>query len=200
MTGRIKSLKILENPNPGGTACDSINSLILLYKKNSSLLKNKEIEINVFDIDKFGPSFAKNCVESLKSKGNYFCELNISFNHLYYNWNDTKVLSDFLSKRKEWLVITSSEGGLFEYASDEDIISNLNVLSDKYPGKMKIIGSAIHDINKVDAGITASMKLTNIKARLMGLEGFKGILNKTSWNIETANESNPRYLTFSLTK
>jgi len=184
----------------GGTACDSINSLIMVYKTNSSLLKNREIEINVFDIDKFGPSFAKNCVESLKSAGNYFSELNISLNHLNYNWNDTNLLIDFLSKRKEWLIVTSSEGGLFEYASDEDIIKNLNVLHDKSPKNMKIIGSAIHDINKVDAGITAAMKLTNIKARLLGLEGLRKIVSKTPWIIEKVNESNPRYLTFTLAK
>lgn len=184
----------------GGAACDSINSLIMINKKNSSLLKNREIEINVFDIDKFGPSFAKNCVESLKSAGNYFRELNISFNHFYYNWNDTNVLNDFLSKRKEWLIITSSEGGLFEYASDEDIIKNLNILHSNSPEKMKIIGSAIHDINKVDSGIKASMKLTNIKARLLGLEGLKKIFDKTRWSIETVNENNPRYLTFTLAK
>jgi hypothetical protein len=184
----------------GGAACDSINAIIMVHKKDPSLLKNREIEISVFDIDRFGPSFAKNCVESLKSHGNYFSGLNISFNHMYYNWNDTTILKDFLLKRKEWLTIASSEGGLFEYATDEDIIRNLNVLHDNSQNNMKIVGSAIRDVNTVDPGIIASMKLTNIKARLLGTEGLKKTLNETNWAIENMMENNPRYLTFTLGK
>ena len=184
----------------GGAACDSINTLITVFKKDPSLLKNREIEINVFDIDRFGPGFAKNCVESLKSTDNYFSGLNISLNHIYYNWNDTSGLKDFLIKRKEWLNIASSEGGLFEYASDEDIIRNLNILYDNSSKNMKIVGSAIRDVNTVDPGILASMKLTNIKARLLGVEGLKKTIRRTSWTIENIMENNPRYLTFTLGK
>ena len=184
----------------GGAACDSINALITVYKKDPSLLRNREIEINVFDIDRFGPTFAKNCVESLKSTGNYFSGLNISLNYLYYNWNDTTALRDLLLRRKEWLIIASSEGGLFEYASDEDIIRNLNILYDNTQKDMKIVGSAIRDVNTVDPGILASMKLTNIKARLLGVEGLKETIKKTAWIIENIMENNPRYLTFTLGK
>lgn len=184
----------------GGAACDSINTLITLYKNDQSLLSNREIEINVFDIDRFGPIFAKNCVESLKSTGNYFSDLNISLNHIFYNWNDTSVLDEFLRKRKNWLKISSSEGGLFEYASDEDIIRNLNVLYENSQNDMKIIGSLIHDVNTVDPGIRASMKLTNIRARLLGVTGLENILKKTAWTIENLMENNPRYLTFTLGK
>jgi hypothetical protein len=184
----------------GGATCDSINALIKIYKNDPSLLKNREIEINVFDIDRFGPSFAKNCIESLKSTGNYFSGLNVSLNHIYYNWNDTAILNEFLQKRTEWLKISSSEGGLFEYASDEDIIKNLDVLYNNSLDNMKIVGSLIRDVNTVDPGVRASMKLTNIKARLLGLEGLKKILEKTVWIIENVMENNPRYLTFTLGK
>jgi len=184
----------------GGATCDSINTLITIYKNDPSLLKNRDIEINVFDIDRFGPAYARNCVESLKSTGNYFSGLNISYNQIYYNWNDTSVLNDFLLKRKEWLIISSSEGGLFEYASDEDIIKNLTVLYNNSQKNMKIVGSLIRDVNTVDPGILASMKLTNIKARLLGLDGLKKTLEKTAWTIENIMENNPRYMTFTLGK
>jgi hypothetical protein len=184
----------------GGAACDSINALILICKADPSLLKNREIEINVFDIDGFGPAFAGNCIESLKSAGNYFSELNISFNHIDYNWNDTGVLREFLSKRRECTILASSEGGLFVYASDEDIIRNLNALSDNSPEDMKLIGSVIRDIDTVDPGIKASMKLTGIQARFLGINGLNKLLEKTSWEIEKSEQNNPRYLTFTLRK
>ena len=65
---------------------------------------------------------------------------------------------------------------------------------------MKIIGSTIRDVNTVDPGILASMKLTNIKARLLGVEGLKKTIKKTSWIIENIMENNPRYLTYTLGK
>jgi hypothetical protein len=98
------------------------------------------------------------------------------------------------------LIIGSSEGGLFEYASDEDIIRNLNLLSENSPENMRIVGSAIRDVNTVDAGIKASMKLTSIKARLLGEKGLKELLEKTSWRVEKIENNSPRYLTFSLVK
>jgi len=154
----------------------------------------------VFDIDRFGPTFAQNCVKSLRSAGNYFSDLNVSFNHIYYNWIDSKILEEFLQKRKEWLNISSSEGGLFEYASDEYIINNLNVLYENSSDKMKITGSLIRDVNTVDPGILASMKLTSINARLLGVSGLKTILKKTAWSFENIIENNPRYVTFTLGK
>jgi hypothetical protein len=184
----------------GGAACDSINTLILIYKIDHSLLKGREIEINVFDIDRFGPFFAANCIESLKSDGNYFSELNISLKYINYNWNKPSVLREFLSTKRDCLTFASSEGGLFEYASDEEIIRNLNVLSENCPENTKTVGSAILDSNTVDAGIKASMQLTNIKARLLGVEGLTKLLEKTSWAIETVQQNNPRYLTFTLNK
>ena len=184
----------------GGAACDSINTLITICKNDKGLLMNREIEINVFDIDRFGPTFAGNCVESLRSPGNYFSGLNISFNYIYYNWIDTNILEDFLEKRKEWLKISSSEGGLFEYASDKDIIKNLNVLYENSSDDMKIAGSLIRDVNTVDPGIRASMKLSNINARLLGVNGLKTILRETAWTFEKIIETNPRYVSFTLGK
>lgn len=65
---------------------------------------------------------------------------------------------------------------------------------------MKIVGSLIRDVNTVDPGVTASMKLTNIKVRLLGLAGLKKILEETAWTIENVMENNPGYLTFTLGK
>lgn len=184
----------------GGTASDSINSVITIYKKDPSLLKDRKIEINVFDIDNFGPSFARNSIESLKSDANYFSDLDISFNHIIYNWNDTSQLGEFMLKREGWIKACSSEGGLFEYAADEDIVKNLNVLHDNSGGDMKIVGSMIRDVKSVDPGLQASIKLSGIKARLIGTEGLKNIIQNTSWTVEKLMENNPRYITFTLGK
>ena len=184
----------------GGTASDSINTLILILKKDSSLLRNRKIEINVLDMDTFGPAFGNNCIESLKTPGQYFDLLNISFRYKSYNWNNPADMESLLAERKEWITLCSSEGGLFEYGTDEEIINNLNLLYDQTGEEMKIAGTLIKDSSSVDRGMLTILEKTNINTRLLGMQGLQEILNKTRWVIDTAIKDNPRYVVFMLKK
>jgi len=185
----------------GGAASDSINALFLIQQENPALLNNRTIQINVLDIDTYGPSFADRCIATLKAPGNRFNDLSISFKHIHYDWNYTEKLEELLSERKEWLQICSSEGGLFEYCSDEVITQNLNTIYNNSADDIVIAGSLLHDIKMVDAGIIAALKIsTSIKPRFLGLEGLKSIINKNKWKLDSLTEGNPRYLIFALTK
>jgi hypothetical protein len=184
----------------GGAASDSINTLILIFKEDPALLQNRKIEINVLDIDKFGPGFAGNCFSVLKNTGGLFHRLDVSLRHIPYDWNDTETLFKLLSERKEWLQMCSSEGGLFEYCSDEVIDKNLDALFNNSNSEIIVTGSLLHDVKNVDAGIIASLKIsTNIKPRFLGLDGLK-INCKSNWVIDNIIEGNPRYLVFGLKK
>jgi hypothetical protein len=185
----------------GGAASDSINALFLIQQENPALLKNRAIEINVLDIDTYGPAFADRCIAALKAPGNRFNDLNISFRHVHYDWNSTGKLEELLSERKEWLQICSSEGGLFEYCSDEVITQNLNTIYDNSTDDIIIAGSLLHDIKIVDPGIVAALKIsTSIKPRFLGIEGLKSIISKNKWKLDSLTEGNPRYLIFALKK
>lgn len=163
----------------GGAASDSINALFLIQHENPALLKNRRIEINVLDIDTYGPAFAERCLTALKEPGNRFDELDISFRYIHYDWNDTGKLEELLSERKEWMQICSSEGGLFEYCSDETISRNLNTLYHNSNEDIIIAGSLLHDIKIVDAGAIAALKIsTGIKPWFLGIEGLKKIIEK----------------------
>ena len=185
----------------GGAASDCINALFLLQQENPALLNNRAIQINVLDIDTYGPAFADRCIAALKAPGNPFNELNISFKHIHYDWNSTVKLEELLSERKEWLQICSSEGGLFEYCSDEVITQNLNTIYNNSTDDIVIAGSLLHDIKIVDAGIIAALKIsTSIKPRFLGIEGLKSIIKKNKWKLDSMTEGNPRYLIFALKK
>jgi hypothetical protein len=185
----------------GGAASDSINALFLIQQENPALLENRKIEINVLDIDTYGPAFADRCITALKAPGNRFNDLNISFRHIHYDWNSTGALAELLSERKGWLQVCSSEGGLFEYCSDEVIIRNLNALYSNSDENIIIAGSLLHDIKKVDAGIIAALKIsTAIKPRFLGVDGLKSIIEKNKWDLESIIEGNPRYVIFNLKK
>jgi hypothetical protein len=90
------------------------------------------------------------------------------------------------------------ENKLCEYASDEEIIQNLSTIYDNSQDDMIIAGSLLRDIETVDPGIRAAMKITHIKARLLGIDGLNHNLEKTRWRIDSLLESNPRYVIFSL--
>jgi len=95
----------------------------------------------------------------------------------------------------------SSEGGLFEYCSDEVIIKNLVAIYSYSEDEAVVIGTLMHDIKEIDAGMIASMKIiTKIKPRLLGKNGLKSITENNKWNIERIIEGNPRYLIFTLIK
>ena len=185
----------------GGSASDSINALFLIQQEHPSLLKNRKIEITVLDIDPNGPDFARRCIDALKLPGNKFSELDVSLNYINYDWNNTQQLSELLSERKEWLQICSSEGGLFEYCSDDVIVRNLNSLYANSRDDIVMVGSLLHDVETVDAGIKAALKIsTSIKPRFLGLNGLKNIIDTNKWKLKRTIEGNPRYLVFSLQK
>jgi hypothetical protein len=185
----------------GGAASDTLNSIFLVQETKPDLLKNRKIEINVLDIDTAGPAFAERCIAALKEPGGRLRNLNISFRHIYYDWNKTETLKDLLAERKEWLQICSSEGGLFEYCNDDVIINNLNTIYSNSNSDIVIAGSLMHDIKTIDRGAVAALKIsTSIKPRFLGLDGFKSIIEKNKWIFERVIEGNPRYVVFGLKK
>lgn len=185
----------------GGAAGDSINALFLIQREDPALLKNRRIEINVLDIDADGPAFAERCIAALKAPGGRFNDLDISLRHIPYDWNHTEKLEELLSERKEWLQICSSEGGLFEYGSDDVISMNISVLYGYSKEDVLIAGSLLHDVNTVDAGILAALKIsTAIKPRFLGIDGLRSLIEKNNLTIDKIIEGNPRYLVFALKK
>jgi hypothetical protein len=185
----------------GGTASDSINALILAQKEDPACLKNRKIEINVLDIDISGPEFAHSSLMALKEQGGRFCDLDISFRHIKYDWNNTEKLEELLTARKNWMQVCSSEGGLFEYGSDEVIIRNLNALQSQANDEVVVAGTLLRDKESIDAGMLAALQIsTNFKPRLLGKEGFKRITETNNWKIRSITEGNPRYLIFSIEK
>jgi hypothetical protein len=183
----------------GGAASDSINTLFLILQEDPVLLKNRKIEIDVLDIDSFGPSFAGNCITALKNGGR-FNNTDVSFRYINYDWNNTEALTKILTERKEWLQLCSSEGGLFEYCSDEVIDKNLTTLFNNSNNELIISGSLLHEISNVDPAIIAALKIsTGIKPRFLGLKGLKTLCKK-KWTVESTIEGNPRYLVFCLKK
>jgi hypothetical protein len=184
----------------GGAASDTINTLILIEKKEPLLLKERKIEINILDIDTYGANFAKRCIEALKEPNAYFYGLDISFRHIQNNWNNTQKLLDLLSERKDWIQICTSEGGLFEYGSDKEIIKNLNTVYDNSGDDIQIVGSLLLDNDNINPAFIELAKIAGTAGKFIGIEGLKGILKNTNWILDQITNDGTMYNIFTLKK
>jgi hypothetical protein len=184
----------------GGAASDNINAVILILEENQSLLNERKIEINLLEVDSDSPDFAKSCIEALKASEGHFHNLDITLKHIKYNWANTEELVNILSAKKDSIMMCTSEGGLFEYGSDGEIISNLNSIYDNSPDDTRISATLIHDRDTVDPTIPAMANMTGGAIRFLGKEGLKKILEKTKWQLENMSNKNPVYVVFTLKK
>lgn len=184
----------------GGAATDSINTLILIQESNPELLKGRKIEIRILDIDTYGPNFAKQCIEVLKQPGERFHGLGITLITIHYDWSEPGALQKECLKRSGWIQICSSEGGLFEYGSDSDIVENLNHFFINSPADARVTGSLIFDRAHVNSGYLGFTEFIGVQIRYLGLEGLQQILTQTSWVLEESHDIDTIYTLFSLKK
>ena len=114
----------------GGPAMDSLNALIVLRKEHPDAVRNREIVIEVLDLDDAGPAFGNSALEALTQAGAPLHGMNATFRYVQYNWAETARLTAALSAARDSgaIIVCSSEGGLFEYGSDDEIEANLKAL------------------------------------------------------------------------
>ena len=122
----------------GGPAIDSLNALILLKKRAPALL-TRPIAIHVLDPDSAGPAFGANALAALAAPGGPLHELGVQLFHVPYDWTDAAPLRKLIETLAGRIVAASSEGALFEYAGDDDVIANLRAL--KAGGAVLAVGS-----------------------------------------------------------
>ena len=170
----------------GGPASDVWNALIHLQNAHPHLLSGREIHINVLDLDSQGPSFGRRALETLCGTEAPLCGLKIQHQHLSYNWSQTERLPEILSTlgANQSACAISSEGGLFEYGSDEQIIANLLQIHAGTPPDAFITGTVTRDSDVIQAAHGNS----TIKVRPRTLESFRKLAEAGGWSIQQVIE------------
>ncbi|MCX7304648.1 MAG: hypothetical protein NTV73_09945 [Hyphomicrobiales bacterium] len=162
----------------GGPAVDSLNTLIILARDHPRLL-DIPIVIHVLDLDPNGPVFGANALAAAQADGSRLGGLDATFRYVPYDWNDTAPLRLLLDELRSLhaVIACSSEGGLFEYGSDEAIVANLEVLG--ACGVCCIAGS-------VTRSAQARRNLTGadrFKVIARGLENFERLSSRADFAI-----------------
>jgi hypothetical protein len=162
----------------GGPALDSINALIILARAEAPLLR-RPIAIHVLDAREDGPSFGAHALLALTAPEGPLHGLDCRFRHEAYDWNDTAPLARLLADlaARGAIVAASSEGGLFEYGSDDAVVANLAALA--HAG-VPIVAGSVTSASDVRRRMIAQ---TRFRLFPRGLEGFAPLAERGGYAI-----------------
>ena len=165
----------------GGPGVDSFNVLILLQKENPVLLAGRRVFIHILDLDEIGPKFGARALTSLMAENGPLHGLDIRFDHIKYDWSGTTVMRELVKSfdSKEVIVAASSEGALFEYGSDDEIVENLRTLDEVNSGHAIVAGS----VTRADDTGRLLNGSSRAAIKMRGLEMFTELVQRVGWNI-----------------
>ena len=171
----------------GGPAMDSLNTLLLLQKHDPGCLRRREIFIHVLDLESEAPDFGRRALAALQADGAPLRGLKIEYQFTSYNWSDAKTLRDVLARlgTGEGVFAASSEGGLFEYGSDEEIVANLETLHAGTPADTLMAGT----IGRPDGpALHLQRGLSRGAARPRSFEAFSALARRGGWSVDKVVE------------
>ncbi len=180
----------------GGAASDTLNALILLAQERPESLRQRRINIRVLDTDDDAPQFGGRCLEALQSPAAPLAALDIDYRALHYDWVGSFRLREWLQSWQvdQSIVVASSEGALFEYGSDEDIVANLERLRDHTPTAASMVGSIFRD----DDFTRTVKRLARFNIRPRSLESFDAVVRRAGWSITRHDDTNPMSIVVTL--
>jgi hypothetical protein len=166
----------------GGPASDSWNALIHLHAEHPDLLAGREIVIAVLDVDGRGPAFGVRALETLCAPGAPLRGLDIGVRRLKYQWSDVDRLREALVdlQATDAACAVSSEGALFEYGSDTEIVTNLETLHAGTAADAIIVGSVTRDGEPMRASLAAD----RVATRPRTLEAFRSLAGQAGWRVQ----------------
>ncbi len=180
----------------GGAAMDSLNALLLLRREHPETLSGRAIRIQVLDVDQDGPHFGARALEALRAKGAALEGLDVALEHVAYDWSNPESLRPVLSGLARGAITAgSTEGGLFDYGSDEIIVKNLEILHQTTPEDFTMVGSVVRDLATLDSRlyVTATMK-ARPAVRWLGLEAFAALAEQARWEITRTIDSTAHHV------
>jgi hypothetical protein len=169
----------------GGPAMDSLNALLLLRRDHPRLLDDRPAHLHVLDPDRAGAGFGGRALAALRADGGPLQGVPATLEHHFYDWSDCRALASLAAgwDLEHAIVACSSEGGLFEYGTDEVIAANLEALRLLVPPTSFIAGSVTSDCPVTDAVRASSPPQTT---RPRSLEGFATLANRAGWRLDRA--------------
>jgi hypothetical protein len=166
----------------GGPSADSWNALLLLAQGMPELLRGRAVRVRTLDRDEHGPAFGARAIEALRRPGAPLAEVDASLTRTPYDWSEPHRLRALLGARdgEPPVVAVSSEGALFEYASDEDVVANLEALRAATPDDAIVVGSVTSD-SEIAAMI---FEASQVPLRPRSREAFEALAERGGFRVD----------------
>lgn len=164
------------------TAADSWNALIHLYAEHPDLLLGRATQIAVLDCDGHGPAFGVRALDALRAPGAPLSGLDIGFRHFAYEWSHSDRLREALEELRahDAACAISSEGAVFKYGSDMDIVANLERLRTGTAPDAIVVGSVTRDGEPVRSLQTTDRVSTHPRT----LQAFTLLAEQAGWIVQ----------------
>lgn len=142
--------------------------------------------MNALDVDHAGPRFGARALAALQAEGGPLRGLHVDFRHVPYDWARPEHLATALEPARSVraLVVASSEGGLFEYGSDEEIVGNLVALRQTSAKDLIVIGSVTRD----DEATRRLRATSRASTRPRGIDVFAALCARAGFRLERVIE------------
>lgn len=170
----------------GGPAADSWNALLVVRAERRELLDGRRIVIAVLDPDGDGPRFGAAAVARLREPAGPLAGLDLAFHHQPLPWSDAAAAGTELAAlgARDAFCAASSEGGLFEYGSDEEIVDALRALAAGTAADAVLAGS----VTREGEATRASHRGAEVAVRPRTLGSFRSLVAEAGWHLERTIE------------
>jgi hypothetical protein len=170
----------------GGPAVTSLNALMLLQRESERLLAERHVEIRVLDLDTAGPRFGARALAALSVPGAPLAGVDARLERVHYDWSNPTDLVPVLEEARASGAVTlaASEGGLFEYGSDEEIVANLDTLRAGTGQSFAIVGS----VTRADEPMQRLRRYSQIPTRPRGLPVFRPLVERAGFRVKQVIE------------
>ncbi len=170
----------------GGPGMDSLNALIVLQRAHPGLLDGHATTIWILDVDEAGPRFGAGALEVMRAGGGPLEGLSITCRYARFDWTRPAGLRECIppSAGTAPVIACSSEGGLFDYASDQHVVEVLAEL-DGLAGRAFAVGS----ISRGDGMARVLNEAGQAAIRLRSLEQLADLVGKAGWQVTRCGES-----------
>jgi hypothetical protein len=170
----------------GGPAIECLNALLLLRRDHADLLARRRVEIAVLDFDTAGPHFGARALAALGAPGAPLAGLEVRLRRVHYDWSNPTDLVPVLEEARatDAVTLASSEGGLFEYGSDDEIVANLETLRAGTGAGFAMVGS----VTRADAPMQRVRASSRVPTRPRGLAVFRPLAARAGFFLERVIE------------
>lgn len=170
----------------GGAGADSWNALIHIRNEQPGLLAGRKVTVTLMDAHPRGPAFGSRAMKALHSPGGPLHGFVTDWECLSYKWAETGQLRSALEVlgAENAVCGVSSEGALFEYGSDEDIVANLRTLREGTAADALVVGSVTSD----GEAVRALARANGVATRPRTLKGFRALAGRGGWVLQAVIE------------